>query len=224
MTTTLSATGLALRAGRGPVFGPIDADIDTPMGVITGARGSGKTCLLLTVAGRMSPSTGTVRVLGEHRPAAIRRFSAIAGFDGIDELEQSVTVGDALTERARWNAPWYRYVRAFRDADVHRALAPAFGDRPLPGARTMIWDLDEDEALLLRIALALLDGPRLLVVDDVDHVHDPAARAAVVDRLGALAASGITVILSAAGFEPELYAALPVEVQHLALTTEEQYA
>lgn len=224
MTTALSATGLALRAGRGAVYGPLDADIHAPMAVITGARGSGKTCLLLTAAGRMMPSTGTIRVLGEHRPAAIRRFSALAGFDGIDELEQSVTVGDALTERARWNAPWYRYVRAFREADVRRALAPAFGEGTLPGARTMIWDLDEDEALLLRIALALLDEPRLLIVDDVDHVHDPAARAAVVERLGSLAAAGLTVIVSAAGFEADLYAALPVEVQHLALTTEEQYA
>ena len=40
--------------------------------------------------------------------------------------------------------------------------------------------------------------PRLLVVDDVDQVHDRARRRVVWDRLDALAGTGVTVVASCA--------------------------
>ncbi|RLP75355.1 AAA family ATPase [Mycetocola tolaasinivorans] len=215
MTTLLSARDLALTAARGTVYGPLNISLDAPFGVVTGSRGSGKTCLLLTAAGRMKPTNGEITVRGARGPRALRAQSAIAGFDGIDTLEEAVTVGDAVTERARWNAPWYARVRRADDVAVVRALAPAFGTLPVPAAKTMIWDLDEDTKLMLRIGLALMDAPSVLIVDGVDHVHDLRAQAAVLTRLGELAASGIGVLVSAAAFEPALYAGVGVAVTEI---------
>ena len=52
--------------------------------------------------------------------------------------------------------------------------------------------------MLLRITVAMLAKPRLLVVDDLDQVHDAARRQLVWDSLTGLAATGVTVIASVA--------------------------
>ena len=109
-----------------------------------------------------------------------------------------MTVGDHVRERLAWLAPWYRRAPRPDQATVDRVLAPVFGDLPVPGVATVVWHLDEVEALLLRIALAMAQRPRLLVVDDVDQVHDRARRRVVWDRLDALARTGVTVVASCA--------------------------
>lgn len=213
MTTPLRATALALTADRGSVYGPLEITLTAPLGVVTGSSGSGKTCLLLSIAGRMKPSSGALEVLGVSGMRQIQKHSAIAGFSGIDDLETSVTVRDAVTERLRWSAPWYQRVPKASAATVQRVLARAFGDLAQPAGTTMIWDLDENESLLLRIALALVDQPRILCVDNVDHVHDLEAQAGVISELARIAGEGVTVIVSTTGYLPELYRSLPVEHQ-----------
>ncbi|NUS01000.1 MAG: ATP-binding cassette domain-containing protein, partial [Nonomuraea sp.] len=46
--------------------------------VIAGPAGSGRTSLLLTLAGRMRPTTGTLSVAGHTRPRAVRGVAALA--------------------------------------------------------------------------------------------------------------------------------------------------
>ena len=140
-------------------------------------------------------------VLGHRLPAQrslVQREVALAGFAGVDELDDSVTVGSHVRERLAWLAPWYRRSRRADQALVEGVLAPVFGDLPVPDVQTVVWHLDEVEALLLRIALAMAQRPGMIVVDDVDQVHDPARRRIVWSRLEALAASGVTVIASCA--------------------------
>ena len=72
--------------------------------------GPGQTTLLLTLAGRFKPTHGTLTVLGDTKPRAIRRHCAIAAFADIDELEESVTVQTVLAEQRRWLAPWYAQI------------------------------------------------------------------------------------------------------------------
>ena len=132
-------------------------------------------------------------VLGHVLPrdrTALQREAALAGFAGIDELDDSVTVAQHVRERLAWLSPWYRRLRRPDQSVVDTVLAPVFGDLPVPAAETVVWHLDEVESLLLRIALAMAQQPRLLVVDDLDQVHDPARRALVRDRLDALTATG----------------------------------
>ncbi|MDC7122330.1 AAA family ATPase [Cellulomonas fimi] len=197
------ARRLALHGPRGRVYGPVDLDVAAgELVLVQGAQGSGRTSLLLTLAGRMVPDADArLDVLGHRLPRerrAVQRTAAIAGFGGIDDLDQSVTVGALVRERLAWLGPWYRRQPRPTQHALDEALAPAFGDRPVPSPRTVAWDLDELDAMLLRVALALLQQPRLLVVDDVDQVLDDARRQVVWTRLEQLAAGGLTVVAACA--------------------------
>jgi hypothetical protein len=153
----------------------------------------------------MVPDPGSdLTVLGEPLPrrrAAVQRRAAVAGFAGVDELDDAVTVGDVVRERLAWLSPWYRRTGRVTQATFTELAAPVFGDRPLPRVGTVIWDLDEVDAMLLRVTLALAQEPVLLVVDDLDQVHDSGRRQTVWTRLEALAAAGTTVIASVASLD-----------------------
>lgn len=205
-TPAISARGLRLHGRRGEVYGPVDVDV--PAGelvVVQGPQGAGRSSLLLTLAGRMVPDpTSRLVVLGEPLPArrrAVQRRSAVAGFAGIDELDEAVTVGAALRERLAWTSPWWSRVPRVDQRTVARHVAPVFGPRPLPKVDTLVWDLDEVDAMLLRIALAAVHRPELLVVDDVDHVHDDARRQMVWGALERLQARGTTVVAAVASLD-----------------------
>src|SRR3954451_16396817 len=194
---------LQLTGDRGTIYGPLDLDVtEGSVAVLHGPQGSGRTSLLLTLAGRMVPDPSSqLVVLGYVLPrdrTALQREAALAGFAGIDELDDSVTVAQHVRERLRWLSPWYRRQPRPDQSVVDAVLAPVFGELPVPAAETVVWHLDEVEALLLRIALAMAQRPRLLVVDDLDQVHDPDRRLIVWDRLDALTRDGLTVIAATA--------------------------
>ena len=201
------ARDLTLTADRGTVFGPLDLDLLAgALTVVRGPQGAGRTSLLLTLAGRMVPDqTSQLVVLGHPVPGervAVQRVAALAGFAGIDELDDSVTVAAHVRERLGWLSPWYRRQPSPDQLVVDALLAPVFGDLPVPAAQTVVWHLDEVDALLLRIALAMAQRPLLLVVDDVDQVHDPDRRRIVWDRLESLTAGGLTVVAASAAPAP----------------------
>ena len=201
------ARALRLTGQRGAIYGPLDLDVtEGDLAVLRGPQGSGRTSLLLTLAGRMVPDASSqLVVLGHTLPrdrTALQREAAIAGFSGIDDLDDSVTVGQHVRERLGWLSPWYRRQPRPDQSVVDDVLAPVFGDLPVPAAQTVVWHLDEVEALLLRIALAMAQRPRLLVVDDLDQVHDPDRRRLVWDRLDALTLDGLTVIAASAADAP----------------------
>ena len=167
-----------------PVYGPLDLRI--PRGgltVLRAAPGSGRTALLMTLAGRMKPSGGTLDVLGRTRASAIFAHSALAGVEVLDGVSESVTVRDLLTEQMRWDAAWYRLVRRADAADLTRVCGPVFGALPLPGLTDYVDQLTELDALLLRIALANTATPPLLVVGSLDQVDEDDGRAELVRRL-----------------------------------------
>jgi len=216
----LEILGATVRGARGAVFGPLDAQSFAPITIVLGNRGSGRTSLLLSAAGRMRIDQGTVKVCGiDARTDAghVRRLTGIAGFDAIDLLESGATVAEAIRERLTWISPWYRRVPRLREEDVARTLRPTFGPLSQPGAATLVRDVTEAQELLLRISLALLEGPRVIVVDDLDDVKDPSERAAVADRITALTVEGVVFILGSADerdlalFSPESRAVVALD-------------
>ena len=79
----------------GPVYGPVDLEIRRGgVTVLRWPAGAGRTALLMTLAGRMKPMGGSLDVLGQSRAPAIFGRSALAGFDEIDGVSESVTVRD----------------------------------------------------------------------------------------------------------------------------------
>ena len=190
-TAVITATGLGVDGEHGPLFSAIDLALPEGFHAIQMPGGPGQTALLLTLAGRFKPSHGTVTVLGDTTPRAIRRHCAIAAFPDIDELEESVTVQTVLAEQWRWLAPWYAQVP--REAG-RSTLAEVFGEAPAPTPDTYIVELSDLELFLLRIALAMMSNRPILVVGDLEQVRDNVRRAIAVDRLGALAADRTIVV------------------------------
>lgn len=202
----IRARDLVLHGSRGAVYGPVDLDVHRgELAIMHGPQGGGRSSLLLTLAGRMVPDRGSrLTVLGHSLPAerrAVQHKAAVAGFTGIDDLDDSVTVGTLLRERLAWLSPWYRRVPVVHQGDVERYVGPVLGPRPLPRVDSVVWDLDEVDIMLLRLSLAMLQRPELLVVDDVDQVHDSARRQFVWSRLEALTEQGTTVVASAASLD-----------------------
>ncbi|MDM2320790.1 hypothetical protein PP554_23195, partial [Mycobacteroides abscessus] len=148
-------------------------------------------CLLLTLAGRLKASHGTVNVMGDTEPRAIRRHCAIAAFADIDELEETVTVQTVLAEQRRWLAPWFSRVPADTGRDK---LDEVFGELPPPSGETFIVELSDLDLFLLRITLALLSDRPILVVGDLEQVRDNARRTLAVERLGVIAQKRTVVV------------------------------
>lgn len=204
------ATELALSADRGPVYGPLTFEIDSGLSVLRGDPGSGRTSLLLTLGGRMKYDSGSLTVAGLGLPQelrAVQKISGIAGFTGIDELEESVTVGATLRERLAWLAPWWHIVRTPDDHRAAALCADVFGQESIPRADTLIWDLDEGHKFLLRLVLSLMSGPQLLLVDDPAQLHNEASRAAVWSALNRVA-EHTAVVVSCASLDEQIWADL----------------
>jgi ABC-type Mn2+/Zn2+ transport system ATPase subunit len=176
---------------HGPLFSGIDLALPAGFHAIQMPGGPGQTTLLLTLAGRFKPSHGTVTVLGDTAPRAIRRHCAIAAFADIDELDESVTVETVLAEQRRWLAPWYSAVPLQAG---QAELTEVFGEALPPSPDTYIVELSDLDLFLLRITLALLSKRPILVVGDLEQVRDNSRRAIAVERLGAIAAQRTVVV------------------------------
>ncbi|MBY8886184.1 ATP-binding cassette domain-containing protein [Streptomyces sp. PTM05] len=223
----VQAEGFGLKGPRGWVFRGVT--LDAPPGTliaVEGASGSGRTCLLLSLTGRMRATEGRAEVGGVTLPkhlAAVRRFTATGPVEGVAELDPALTVAEHLRERAllqrRFDGSPLSLLRPRKEraararARIDEALESAGLDLDtLPkGPRTSVRDLERLEALRLGVALALIQGPRLLAVDDADHKLASADRAAAWALLRAVADSGITVV-AACTEAPESVEALTVRL------------
>lgn len=187
----ITATGLGVDGEHGPLFSGIGLELTSGFHAIQMPGGPAQHCLLLTLAGRLTASHGTVNVMGDTEPRAIRRHCAIAAFADIDELEETVTVQTVLAEQRRWLARWFSRVPADTGRDK---LDEVFGELPPPSGETFIVELSDLDLFLLRITLALLSDRPILVVGDLEQVRDNARRTLAVERLGVIAQKRTVVV------------------------------
>ena len=127
-------------------------------------------------------------------PATARRCSArsaLAGFAGIDELDDSVTVGAARPGAARVAVPVVPADASAGPADGRRGPRPGLR-RPAacPPRRPSSGTSTRSTPCCCGSRWRWPRRRGLLVVDDLDQVHDPARRRLVWDRLDALTADG----------------------------------
>ncbi|MFE5844782.1 ATP-binding cassette domain-containing protein [Streptomyces niveus] len=208
------AEGFGLKGPRGWVFQDVRVDV-SPGGIlaIEGASGTGRTCLLLALTGRMRPTAGHAEIAGLRVPramAAVRRISALGPVAGVSELDPALTVAEHLRERAllrrRFDTSLGGSLRALlrpraeraaeargRTEDALATVELDLADLP-KGGRTAVRDLERLEALRLSVALALIGRPRLLAVDDLDLKLSDTERAVAWDLLRSVAAGGTTVV------------------------------
>ncbi|MEV0562316.1 ATP-binding cassette domain-containing protein [Dactylosporangium sp. NPDC050588] len=174
--SVVEARGLGARTRRGWVFRDVDLDVAAGERVtVTGPAGSGRTSLLLALAGCFRTSAGTVRREG---------VIALAHVPGVHEPEPALTVAEHVEER-----------RLLLDGPFRRRRPVAIDPALDPG--TLGRDLDVLGRHLLGITLARVAAPAAVVVDDVDSGLSIEERALLDEALDALTADGIAVIAAA---------------------------
>ena len=200
----IEAHGLGVSDPVGTVFA--DVDLRVPEGgilVVHGAPGGGKTSLLLTLAGRMAFTAGSLDVAGRLLPDqrhGVRKATALAEITGVNDLDPLLSIGDHLTERlaGRGWLPWVgshardRATGLLTDLLGYAVSAvPAAHASPSLASTTRVRDLAPLERWVLGVTLALLDDPEILLVDDIDGLRGSDDRAAAWAVLASLAGSQV---------------------------------
>ncbi len=158
------AEGLGLRSPLGKPFS--DVNLRVPLGsfvAVTGEHGAGKTPLILTLAGRMKFNRGSLTVGGyklPHGGGKVRRMAGLGLFSGLNDLETNLKVRSVTAAELELFKKRHRKddVQAYLDA---WSLGHTFNMR--------VRELSEPEVVRLGIALGMASGPKILVVDDVEH-------------------------------------------------------
>lgn len=206
----VTAEDFGLKGPRGWAFRSVSINAEPgSLIAIEGPSGSGRTCLLLALTGRMRPAEGSAEVGGLPLPrkmAAVRRISALGPVPGVSELAPALTVAEHLRERALLQRRFDGSLRALLRPRAERtAAARSRIDKALEAAgldlaalpkqkRTYVLDLERLEALRLYVALALIGRPRLLAVDDADLKLSDADRDEAWQLLRSVAEAGTTVL------------------------------
>jgi branched-chain amino acid transport system ATP-binding protein len=154
----LSVEGIHAHYGKSHVLQGVSLHVDDgELVTLLGRNGAGKTTTLKTIAGAMAPTQGQVRFGGEatHRLAthlvAQRGICLVPEHRGIFKL---LTVEENLMLGQRKHSPWQL-------EDVYR-IFPRLKERRANGGG----QLSGGEQQMLAIGRALMNAPRLLMLDE----------------------------------------------------------
>lgn len=129
---------------------------------IRGRHGSGKTPLLLTLAGRMKFSQGTLTVGGYDLPQDRRQVARISGlsiFEGLNDLEENISCELILySELELYGKP---HKQAHVDAYFQRWNLSHIQHQ-------LVRDITRFDLVQFGIALGMVSDPQLLIVDDIE--------------------------------------------------------
>ena len=160
-------------------------DLDVPAGEIVGligANGAGKTTTVECIQGLRKPDDGRLRVLG---------FDPVTQAEQLRPLVGSQLQSSALPDRLR-------VAEALELFSTQRARdgGELLGQFGLTQRRRSVFSsLSGGERQRLFLVLALLNRPRLVILDELTQGLDPAARRTVWDAIRQLNDEGTTVLL-----------------------------
>lgn len=171
--SVVAVDGLDLTVRKGEIFG------------LLGPNGAGKSTTLECILGTRTPDAGSVRILGQAPHEEQRRLFARIG----------VQFQDA------------NYPGGIRVGELYRMFAVLYED-PLPAdellsrfglaglMRQEVATLSGGQRQKLSLALALVNRPELVFLDELTTGLDPAARRHVWQTLRSLRETGLTIILT----------------------------
>jgi putative ABC transport system ATP-binding protein len=172
-------------------------DLDLAFGQITflvGPSGSGKTTVLSILSGTLSPTSGSVEVLGERlerlkgdRLVRFRRRNIGFVFQQYNLVPTLTATENAAIPLLADGAPWGRAQQKARDLLASVGLADHLDKLPR--------QLSGGQQQRIAIARALVHGPALVVCDEPTAALDAAAGRRVMELLSGAAASPDSAVL-----------------------------
>jgi ABC-2 type transport system ATP-binding protein len=186
MKAVIEASGLGKRYGRR--WALADCTLAVPAGRVTGLvgpNGAGKTTLLQLAAGLLTPTSGTITVLGE-RPGGTPAQLARVGFVAQDApVYPGLAVAGHLRMGAWLNPTW--------DGELAGRRISQLGLDP----RQRAGSLSGGQRAQLALTLAAAKRPDLLLLDEPVASLDPLARREFLQGLmETVAEHGASVVLS----------------------------
>ncbi len=185
---------LSLVTREGPVYSGVElAFRRARLAAVVGRSGSGRSALLLTLAGRMRGWTGRCRVAGYDaatQTASLRDRTSLARVSDLVDLEPRLTVAESITERALIDA-----MPLQRAGDRFDASCAALGDIGF-ARKTLVGELSSLDQTLLAVALATLRPAELVFLDQAERGLDGEQLTQLMAGLVGLVASGTSVVVS----------------------------
>jgi iron complex transport system ATP-binding protein len=209
-TAALRFEGVGFAYGQRRVLEGVDVWVsEGSVTAILGPNGVGKTTLLFLALGWLRPSEG--RVLIDGRPLRSYSRRQMGQMMGLVPQTEHIPFEYSVVEYVLLGrAPHLEPLETPGADDVDRALAAlsrvglqGFEDRP-------ITSLSGGERELALVARALAQEPRLLLLDEPTSHLDLKNKRRMVEVIGDLAASGVTILFTT--HEPDLAAALATDL------------
>ncbi|MFQ5666724.1 MAG: ABC transporter ATP-binding protein [Candidatus Binatia bacterium] len=170
-----------------------ELDLNVPRGLcfgLLGPNGAGKTTTLRMIYGVTRPDSGTIRVFGidiAREPRAVRARLGVT-------LQQNVLIEPLSPVE---NLRVFGRYHLLREPELSRRIDDLIGFLELGShARVPVRELSGGFQRRLAIALSLMNGPELLILDEPTTGLDPAVRLALWSRMRELRARGTTVLLT----------------------------
>ena len=174
----VAVADLSLRLPRGSFLG------------LVGRNGAGKSTLIKLATTLLSPSEGSISVLGHDL-----RSDSLAARRRIGVMPEDMALLELLS------GPQYlRFVGRMYGlsvGDIDRRTAELFERLDLqPGASTLVSDYSYGMKKKLALSAALIHGPELLFLDEPFEGIDAISSGVVKDTLSTLARRGVTLVLT----------------------------
>lgn len=169
--TAVGGVNFEVRAGE--IFG------------LLGPNGAGKTTTMEMIEGLRRPDDGSATVAGYDTRTQLKKVKAVIGVQ-----LQSTSLFDLLTvkEIMKLYASFYTYTTSIDDLLEQMALTDK--------ASARVKGLSGGQKQRLAIALALINHPKIVFLDEPTTGLDPQARRTLWDIILQLKASGKTIVLS----------------------------
>ncbi|GAA3549158.1 ABC transporter ATP-binding protein [Amycolatopsis ultiminotia] len=176
--TTVAVDNVQLEVPRGSFFG------------LVGPNGAGKTTSLSMAVGLLRPDAGQARVFGVDVWREPERAKSLIGV-----LPDGLSIPERLTGRELLT--YMGQLRGLAPDTVAERTQELLGVLELTGAeRTLVIDYSAGMRKKIGLAMALLHGPRLLVLDEPFEAVDPVSASTIRTILQRFVSSGGAVVLS----------------------------